>query len=81
MNDQPTMQEIRDEAKEFDALFQDEGDVFVMCMPDDVVMVPRDSVSALLVAALVAIRAAGDSETMNAAAKACMANLGRERFR
>ncbi len=66
----------RDDAKEFDSVRQDEGDVFITCEPDDTIVVPREDTIKLLIVVLAAIRIEGNAEKLDIAAKVCKSQLG-----
>lgn len=66
-----------DDAKEFDYVKQRDGDVYVVCAPDDAIVVPAHSTMSLLQVVLAAIRVEGDPEKIALAKKVVMGAIGR----
>lgn len=66
-----------EDAREFDYAQQNGGDVYVVCAPEDAIVVPAHSTMVLLQIVLTAIRVEGDHEKIELAKKVVMGALGR----
>lgn len=66
---------MRELAKEFDYCGQDRGDVYVACMPEDIIVVPAESTMSLLQIVLTAIRVEGNTDKLELARKIARAHL------